>query len=47
MVVRTHEDVSGPLVTISYEEHSELQVLEERYDVEGFDRAPVFHYGDH
>jgi hypothetical protein len=39
----THEGVSGthdlrmePLVTIPHEEHSEMQVLEERYDARGF-----------
>jgi hypothetical protein len=36
-----------PLVTIPHEEHSELQVLEERYDIEGFDYAHVLHCGDH
>jgi hypothetical protein len=54
LVVVTHEGMSGthdlreePLVTIPHEEHSELQVLEERYDAEGFDYALVFHCGDH
>jgi hypothetical protein len=39
LAVVTHEGMSGPLdlreeplVMILYEEHSELQVLEERYD---------------
>jgi hypothetical protein len=43
LAVVTHEGVSGthdlreePLVMISHEEHSELQVLEERYDARGF-----------
>jgi hypothetical protein len=39
--------IEEPLVTIPHEEHSELQVLEERYDAEGFDYAPVLHCGDH
>jgi hypothetical protein len=34
-------------MTIPYEEHSELQVLEERYDAEGFDYSLVLHCGDH
>jgi hypothetical protein len=54
LAVVTHEGMSGthdlreePLVTIPHKEHSELQVLEERYDTEGFDYAPVLHCGDH
>jgi hypothetical protein len=54
LVAMTHEDVSGthdlredPFETIPHEEHSELQVLEERYDAVGFDYAHVLHYGDH
>jgi hypothetical protein len=50
----THEGMSGthdlreePLVMILHEEHSELQVLEERFDAEGFDHVSVLHYGDH
>jgi hypothetical protein len=50
----THEAVSGthnlreePLATIPHEEHSDLQVLEERFDTEGFDHAPVLHCRDH
>jgi hypothetical protein len=50
--VVTHEGMSGthdlreePLVTIFHEEHSELQVLEERYDAKGFDYAHVFIVG--
>jgi hypothetical protein len=46
LAIVTHEGVSGthdlreePFVTIPHEEHSELQVLEERYDTEGFDYA--------
>jgi hypothetical protein len=42
----THDLREEPLVTILHEEHSELQVLE-RYDVEGFEYAHVFHCGDH
>ena len=34
-------------MTIPYREHLELHVLEERYDTEGFDYAPVLHCGDH
>jgi hypothetical protein len=54
LAVVTHEGVSAPhdlreepLVTIPHEEHSELQVLEERFDAEGFDHAPILHCGDH
>jgi hypothetical protein len=54
LVAATHEGMSGPhdlrdepLVMIPHEEHSELQVLEERYGAEGFDYAPIFHCGDH
>jgi hypothetical protein len=54
LAAMTHEGVSGthdlreePFVMIPHEEHSELQVLEERYDTEGFDHALVLHCGDH
>jgi hypothetical protein len=53
LVVMTHEGMSGthdlrkePFVTIPHEEHSELQVLEERYDAKGFDYAPDLHCGN-
>jgi hypothetical protein len=43
LAVVTHEGMSGthdlreePLVTIPHEEHSELQVFEERFDTRGF-----------
>jgi hypothetical protein len=54
LVAVTHEGMSGthdlreePLVMIPQEEHSELQVFEERFDIEGFDYAPVLHCMDH
>jgi hypothetical protein len=54
LAVMTHEGMSGthglreePLVIIPYDEHSELQVLEERYDTEGFDYDLVLQCGDH
>jgi hypothetical protein len=54
LVAMTHEGMSGthglreePLVMIPYEEHSELQVLEESHDSEGFDYAHVLHGEDH
>jgi hypothetical protein len=54
LAVVTHEGMSGthdlrkePLVTIPHKEHSKLQVLEERFDIEDFDRAPVLHCRDH
>jgi len=34
-------------VMIQHEKNLELQVLEERYDTEGFDHAHVLHCGDH
>jgi hypothetical protein len=50
----THEGMSGPhylreepLVTISHKDHLELRVLEERYDVEGFEYSHAFHCGEH
>jgi hypothetical protein len=54
LAVMTHEGMIGthdlneePLVMISHEEHSNFQVLEERYDIDGFDYAHVFHCEDH
>jgi hypothetical protein len=54
LVAMTHGGVSGthdlreePLVTILHEEHLELQVLEKRFNTEGFGHAPVSHCGDH
>jgi hypothetical protein len=54
LVAMTHEDMSAthdlreePLVTISHEEHSKLQVLEERYETKGFDGALDLHCGNH
>jgi hypothetical protein len=46
-VIGTHDLREEPLVMIPHKEHSELQVLEERYDVEGFDHALVLHCGGH
>jgi hypothetical protein len=43
----THDSRKKPFVTIPHEEHSELQVLEERFYAEGFDHALSFHCGDH
>jgi len=50
LIVVTHEGVSGthdlreePIVTIPHEDYSELKVLEERSDAEGFDHALIFH----
>jgi hypothetical protein len=52
--VVAHEVMSGPndlreepLVMIPHEEHSELQVLEERYHTYGFESSLVLHCGDH
>jgi len=54
LVAVTHEGVSGThdlredlLVTIPHEEHSMLQVLEERYGTEGFNYASDLHWRDH
>jgi hypothetical protein len=51
LTTMTHEGMSGthdlreePLVTIPHEEHSNLQVLKERFDTNGFDHALVFHF---
>jgi hypothetical protein len=50
----THEGNSGthdlreePLMTTPHEEYSELQVYEESFDTDGFDRVPIFHCRDH
>ena len=32
---------------ISHEEHSKFQVLEERFDIDGFDHALILHCKDH
>jgi hypothetical protein len=54
LAIVTHEGMSGthdsreePLVTIPHKEHLELQVLEERFDANGFDHAHILHCGDH
>jgi hypothetical protein len=54
LAVMKHEGVSGthylrekPLMKISHEDHSKLQVLEERYDANIFDYTHIFHCGDH
>jgi hypothetical protein len=36
-----------PLAMIPHEEHSKLWVLEERFDMEGFDHVLVLCCGDH
>jgi hypothetical protein len=43
----THDLREEPLVTILPEMHSELQVLEERYNAKGSDYALVLQCGDH
>jgi hypothetical protein len=47
VMIDTHDLREEPLVMIPHEEHLELLVLEETYDTEGFDYAPIFHFGDH
>ena len=47
MVDCIHELMEEPHVRIEHEEHSDLQVFEERIDMEDAGQAFVLHYEDH